>query len=215
MRTLTDSLALILVVLLIVLLTVFDICGNTRTGAVLSTLSTLLAVYTIYRVEVGHRSSRSAAQECAAVVRKNSQNTRDGFAAAPDTIAGADVLENPFSYVYPGTIWPDENILTPSDPAYASGARDKYRGENADAPLGNFYNFGRTAAPESAGPCADGEANGDFLDADEQNTYQVRSRNDPVRITAGTMRRQRDLDRYLREEVLEAEVRMWWGRGEI
>jgi len=34
-------------------------------------------------------------------------------------------------------------------------------------------------------------------------------------VTAGTMRRQRDMDKYLREEVAEAEERYWWGRHEI
>ena len=78
---------------------------------------------------------------------------------------------------------------------------------------GNFYNYGRSDA-DSAAVCIDNEANSDELDADELNTYQVRSRNDPVRATAGTMNRQRDIDRYLRNEVDEAEDRYWWGRQE-
>lgn len=59
------------------------------------------------------------------------------------------------------------------------------------------------------------EANDEDIDGDEANTYQVRARNDMVRATAGTMRRQRDMDKYLREEVAEAEDRYWWGRHEL
>ena len=35
-----------------------------------------------------------------------------------------------------------------------------------------------------------------------------------LRVTAGTMRRRRALDPYLREELEEAEDRVWWGRHE-
>lgn len=80
---------------------------------------------------------------------------------------------------------------------------------------GGFYNYGRTGADAVPEPCYDNEANADELDADELNTYQARSRNDAVRVTAGTMNRQRDLDKYLREEVAEAEDRYWWGRQEV
>jgi len=59
------------------------------------------------------------------------------------------------------------------------------------------------------------EANDEDIDGDEANTYQVRARNDMVRATAGTMRRLRDMDKYLREEVAEAEDRYWWGRHEL
>ena len=58
------------------------------------------------------------------------------------------------------------------------------------------------------------EANDEDIDGDEAGTYQARSRNDSVRATAGTMRRSRDMDKYLREEVAEAEPRYWWGRHE-
>jgi hypothetical protein len=95
---------------------------------------------------------------------------------------------------------------------------------------GDVYNFGRTAAPpgdyyssaiakaamaEAAIAAVMTEANDEDIDGDEANTYQVRARNDMVRATAGTMRRQRDMDKYLREEVAEAEDRYWWGRHEL
>ena len=35
------------------------------------------------------------------------------------------------------------------------------------------------------------------------------------RVTAGTMNRRRDLDKYLREEVEMAENERWWGRNEV
>ena len=111
-----------------------------------------------------------------------------------------------------------EAIILDADsqwPNSAAGSRDRITGQNETAPLGNFYDSGRNAAPETPGPCVDSEANGDEIDADEANTYQVRSRNDPVRVITGSMERQRDMDRYLREEVLEAEEREWWGRHEI
>ena len=89
------------------------------------------------------------------------------------------------------------------------------RAAAAQETAGGYYNYGRTGADTVPDPSQDNEANADELDADELNTYQVRSRNDAVRVTAGTMNRQRDLDRYLREEVAEAEDRYWWGRQEV
>ena len=89
------------------------------------------------------------------------------------------------------------------------------RAAAAQETAGGYYNYGRTGADTVPDPSIDNEANADELDADELNTYQVRSRNDAVRVTAGTMNRQRDLDRYLREEVVEAEDRYWWGRQEV
>ena len=56
--------------------------------------------------------------------------------------------------------------------------------------------------------------NNDELDGDERMNYQSRSRNDPIRVTAGTMNRRQDMDKYLREEVEEEEGRVWWGRHE-
>lgn len=56
--------------------------------------------------------------------------------------------------------------------------------------------------------------NDDELDGDERMNYQSRSRNDPIRVTTGTMNRRQDMDKYLREEVEEEEDRVWWGRHE-
>ena len=81
----------------------------------------------------------------------------------------------------------------------------------AQETAGNFYNYGRSGASTVPEPCIDNEANADDLDADELNTYQARSRNDAVRVTMGTMNRQLDLQPYLREELVEAEARVWWG----
>ena len=89
------------------------------------------------------------------------------------------------------------------------------RAAAAQETAGGYYNYGRTGADAVPDPSIDNEANADELDADELNTYQARSRNDAVRVTAGTMNRQRDLDKYLREEVAEAEDRYWWGRQEV
>ena len=93
--------------------------------------------------------------------------------------------------------------------AAQSGITDRVSGvPTQDA---NFYNYGRSAAPRAG---TDDDANDEDIDGDEAITYQARSRNDAVRVTTGTMRRRRDLDKYLREEVDEAEERIWWGRHE-
>ena len=113
---------------------------------------------------------------------------------------------------YPGSIMLDADSQWPAN---AAGSRDRTRLDEAAAPAGNVYNYGRTAAEPTPEVCFDGEANDEEIDADEQNTYQVRSRNDEVRVVAGTMQRQRNVDRYLREEVEEAEDREWWGRDEL
>ena len=113
---------------------------------------------------------------------------------------------------YPGSIMLDADSQWPAN---AAGSRDRTRLDEVAAPAGNVYNYGRTAAEPTPEVCFDGEANDEEIDADEQNTYQVRSRNDEVRVVAGTMQRQRNVDRYLREEVEEAEDREWWGREEL
>lgn len=95
------------------------------------------------------------------------------------------------------------------------GHRDRYRGEDDYAPQGNLYNVGRSHAPVAAGACQDDEANDDEIDGDERITYQARSRNDPVRVTIGTLNRRSALDKYLREELDEEENRRWWGRHEV
>ncbi len=53
------------------------------------------------------------------------------------------------------------------------------------------------------------------MDGDELMTYQARSRNDATRVTAGTMRRVKEMDKYFREEVEEREDIPWWGRHEL
>jgi hypothetical protein len=94
------------------------------------------------------------------------------------------------------------------------GHRDRAVGDNVFAPEGNPFNINRVGAPHAASACFDDEANDDELDGDERINYQARSRNDPTRVTAGTMNRRCDLDKYLREEVEEEDNREWWGRHE-
>jgi len=110
---------------------------------------------------------------------------------------------------YPGAI--DINEYD-SEPGW--GHRDRTERDNEFAPEGNPFNFNRLNAPSAAGACIDDEANDDALDGDERMNYQARSRNDPTRVTAGTMNRRRDFDKYLREEVEEEDDREWWGRHE-
>ncbi len=111
---------------------------------------------------------------------------------------------------YPGAIDFDEYD---SDPEY--GFRDLADNDNALAPQGNPFNLNRVAFTTAAGPCLDDEANDDMIDGDERVTYQARARNDATRVTAGTMNRRKMMEKYLNEEVLEAEEREWWGRHEI
>ena len=211
MKTLTDFMALTLVVMLVIFIT----CGTQHTTLFITTLSLLFAVFSMYRMEKLASTAGSVAAVAAAAA--------GGVAAASGTASGSPTpskdgfAAGKYSFLdelrpYPGAIELDADSQWP---ASAAGTRDRDRADDAAAPKGNFYNYGRASAPETAGPCADGEANADDIDADEANTYQVRSRNDPVRITAGTMRRQIEMDRYFREEVLEAEDREWWGRHEI
>jgi hypothetical protein len=82
-------------------------------------------------------------------------------------------------------------------------------------PYGTPFNTSRVAFPAKAGGCVDDEANDAEIDGDEGGVYQALSRNDATRATAGSMNRRRDLDPYFREEVEEAENRMWWGQGEL
>lgn len=110
---------------------------------------------------------------------------------------------------YPGAIDIDEYDTEPG-----LGHRDRTEGDNDFAPDGNPFNLNRVGASHAASACVDDEANDDELDGDERMNYQARSRNDPTRVTAGTMNRRRDLDKYLREEVDEEDDREWWGRHE-
>jgi hypothetical protein len=206
MKTLTDFMALTMVVMLMIFIT----CGTQHTTLFITTLSLLFAVFSMYRMEklastAGSVAAASSAASGAATGGSTPSPSKDGFSAGK-----YDFLDD--LRPYPGAIELDADSQWP---ASAAGTRDRDRGDNAAAPKGNFYNYGRASAPEAASPCTDVEANADDIDADEANTYQVRSRNDPVRMTAGTMRRQIEMDRYFREEVLEAEERVWWGRHEI
>lgn len=113
---------------------------------------------------------------------------------------------------YPGAIDPEDDYDTAQ--SLKEGHRDRAVGDNVFAPDGNPFNLNRVGAPYAASACFDDEANDDELDGDERINYQARSRNDPTRVTAGTMNRRCDLDKYLREEVEEEDDREWWGRHE-
>ena len=68
--------------------------------------------------------------------------------------------------------------------------------------------------PDWPGACRDTDT---YLpaDGDERITYQVRSRNIPERVWAGTHQRKQQLAPYFGEELAEAEDQQWWGRGEF
>ena len=83
------------------------------------------------------------------------------------------------------------------------------------APYGNPFDLDSIGSPAAARADFDDEANNDEMDGDERITYQQRSRNDPTRVTAGTMNRRKMLDPYLRGEVEEEADRPWWGRHEV
>lgn len=109
---------------------------------------------------------------------------------------------------YPGAIELDEYETLAS-----SGHTDRSRYE--DPPEGNPFDPMRVRADLAAGPCVDDEANDNEIDGDEKMAYQGSVRNDATRVTAGTINRRRDMDKYFREEVEEAEEREWWGRHEL
>jgi len=83
------------------------------------------------------------------------------------------------------------------------------------APYGNPFDLDSMGSPAAARADFDDEANNDEMDGDERITYQQRSRNDPTRVTAGTMNRHKMLDPYLRGEVEEEADSPWWGRHEV
>lgn len=56
--------------------------------------------------------------------------------------------------------------------------------------------------------------NDNEIDGDQRMARQSIQRNDPLRSTIGSMRKQCDLDKYLREELNEEEDAVWWGRDE-
>ncbi len=126
---------------------------------------------------------------------------------------------SPMKGVYPGAVELaddyDEARGDAPDSFLQWGHRDRMELDAPNAPEGNPFAYGKIATPAAASPCIDDEANDAEMDADELNTYQARSRNDQTRVDAGTMRRRRDLDKYLREEVDQYEDQWWWGRHEV
>lgn len=126
---------------------------------------------------------------------------------------------SPMKGVYPGAVELaddyDEARGDAPDSFLQWGHRDRMALDAPNAPEGNPFAYGKIATPAAASPCVDDEANDAEMDADELNTYQARSRNDQTRVDAGTMRRRRDLDKYLREEVESSENLWWWGRHEV
>jgi len=146
----------------------------------------------------------------------NPPATREPFAPLPGAPAPYAIAVGPSrapegagAERYPGAIDVDEY-----DTEAAYGHRDLSAGDNDLAQPGNPYNRGRISYPTAAAPCADDEANDVEMDGDELAAIQGRVRNDAERVIAGTMNRRRDFDKYFREEVEEAEGRVWWGRHE-
>ena len=167
------------------------------------------------------------------------QMQKSNFIGEPDTIS--EIISSlDTKGAYPGAIDCANSAPSLLDQEWpGAGTTDRLVTDNRSQ--GDVYNFGRTAAPpgdyysdsaiakaaieeaamakaamaEAAIAEVMTEANDEDIDGDEANTYQVRARNDMVRATAGTMRRRRDMDKYLREEVAEAEDRYWWGRHEL
>ncbi len=201
--------ALTIVVILVVILS----CADRATMFLIVGL--LVGIGLAYSTTVGaggkheHKSeSRDGSME--------HQRPREGFfpvpgAPAPYPVSALYPAAPAPAYPnrYPGAIDTDE-YETEAD----YGHRDRTEGDSQALPQGNPFNPGRVAFPPAAGPEVDDEANDAEIDADELNTYQGRSRNDSTRVTAGTMNRRKDLDKYFREELDEAYDREWWGRAE-
>lgn len=117
--------------------------------------------------------------------------------------------EPPAAAPYPGAI--DVSDLA-HDRAPGFGHADAMR--DRDVPRGNPFLEGRIAVPQGAPPCVDDEATAHF-DGDELVTYHARARNDPERVWAGARRRKAHVQRYVGEELDEAENTVWWGRHEV
>jgi hypothetical protein len=113
-----------------------------------------------------------------------------------------------YGLVYPGSIEFDDLETAP-----ALGYTDRQASTAANAPVGNPFQDDRIADPQAAPACIDDDALA-YYDADEQNAYQVRSRNVPERVWAGVYRRKALISRYLNEELDEAEGSRWWGVGD-
>ncbi|HVE12445.1 MAG TPA: hypothetical protein VNI01_03540, partial [Elusimicrobiota bacterium] len=130
-------------------------------------------------------------------------------AAAPFLAAARPA---PWRVGYPGAVAPD--ALDGLDSEAGLGHRDRTEAD-ADPPEGNPSNLGRVAAPWAAPPCVDDEANSAEMDVDEGAARSALTRNDPTRPAAGTIRRKKFLDPFLREEVEEFEDLPWYGRHEL
>jgi hypothetical protein len=118
----------------------------------------------------------------------------------------------PWPGEYPGAV-PSDALGTLG--AMAGLGHPDRAAPDAAAPEGNPSNPGRTAAPWAAPPCVDDEANAAEMDVDEGAARSALARNEPTRPAAGTIRRKKFLDPFLREEVEEFEELPWYGRHEL
>ena len=114
----------------------------------------------------------------------------------------------PAPAAYPGAIEVDD----PSAPGEFAMYGHRDRGLDDFNPLGNPYTVGRIAQPKEV-VCIDEDAE-PIHDGDELNVVHSLARNDATRVAAGIIRRGELVDRYLREELDEAEERTWYHRHE-
>lgn len=174
------------------------------------------------------------------VARRRPQDGRNGrinrLGARPDESLGAREKFTMSTTAPPGAGAPSfPNVVAPSaiesypgaidfgeggpaagahDEAPALGHSDWDKKPRDSPPLGNPYDTDRIESPQGAAPCVDDDAIA-IYDGDEQNTYQVRSRNDPERVWAGILRRKPLVERYVKEELDERENTRWWGDHEV
>ena len=204
-------LALTFVIVVIIVLT----CPDLATAIII--ISALLGFYAAYEAAGRDRFvSNWASHHPPVPVRCEGGicPVKEGFnplpgAPAPYAVTAAPGARPRNPGRYPGAVDIDEY-----DTEADYGHRDRTEGDGDRAPVGNPYNRGRISAPPAADACIDDEANDAEMDGDELMSFHGYARNDPERVTAGTMNRRRDLDKYLREEVTESEDREWWGRHE-
>ncbi|MFA6165792.1 MAG: hypothetical protein WC700_04190 [Gemmatimonadaceae bacterium] len=204
-------LALTLVVVIVVAL----MCVDTTTAVVL--IAFLLGLASAFFAVAPRRRREHCCGGAAADVEMAS--SREAFEPSAAPLPGpraphalnapAPAAPPPRRPAYPGAVDFDDY-----DSEAAYGHRDQRVDDAVEASEGAPYNHGRVAYPQPPEPGYDDEANDAELDGDELNTVQARSRNDAQRVTAGTMNRRRDLDKYFREEVEAAEDQRWWGAHE-
>jgi hypothetical protein len=139
----------------------------------------------------------------------------------PPTLADDSVAIAGGPAPYPGAIDPGERVGQEGLlPEYArAGYRDARAGEAVGE--GNPYAISsRTAVPGVAPrgcntfPCGDIEDNNDEITGDERIVNNSLPRNEPTRVTAGTLDRRRMMTKYLEEEVAADESSRWWGQHE-